>query len=154
MSDPENHTQVIPAVLSTGPISFVVHGSPVVQGNHRVTGGRFPKIYDSAKGLDAWRALVAMVAQQHAPAVPIDGPVCMTLAFSLPVPKSAPKRRRLAAVKKPDIDKIARAVIDALTGTLYRDDSLIVDLHVTKQLAYDGPVGCAITVSQPEQEDA
>ncbi len=130
------------------PISFLVAGSPVAQGNHRIKGGRFPKIYDAAKGLDAWRALVGMTAQQYAPATPIEGPVRMTMAFSLPVPKSAPKRRRLPAIKKPDIDKISRAVIDSLTGVMYRDDSLIVDLRVTKRLAYDGPVGCAITIEE------
>lgn len=42
--------------------------------------------------------------------------------------KGAPMR----PVTKPDVDKLARAVLDALTGHAFRDDSQVVDLHVVK----------------------
>lgn len=33
-----------------------------------------------------------------------------------------------------DIDNLAKAIMDALTGVLWQDDSQITDLHVTKNL--------------------
>ncbi|WP_257898915.1 RusA family crossover junction endodeoxyribonuclease [Rhodococcus qingshengii] len=53
----------------------------------------------------------------------------------MPRPKSTPKRTTPPAVKRPDIDKISRAILDAITGVLIADDSQVVDLHATKRLA-------------------
>jgi Holliday junction resolvase RusA-like endonuclease len=33
----------------------------------------------------------------------------------------------------PDIDKLARAVLDALTGIVYDDDSQVIELQATKR---------------------
>jgi hypothetical protein len=38
-------------------------------------------------------------------------------------------------VVKPDLDKLVRAVGDALTGILYRDDAQIVSLNASKRFA-------------------
>jgi crossover junction endodeoxyribonuclease RusA len=62
------------------------------------------------------------------------GGVRVMLDFALQRPKSLPKRTS-QHLKKPDIDKLARAVLDALTGILYRDDSEVVRLDVTKRYA-------------------
>jgi len=40
-----------------------------------------------------------------------------------------------------DIDNIAKAVLDSLNGKLWKDDSQIVRLHVTKQWASPGEPG-------------
>jgi Holliday junction resolvase RusA-like endonuclease len=34
--------------------------------------------------------------------------------------------------KKPDLDNLAKSVLDALNGVIYQDDSQIVSLHMTK----------------------
>ena len=39
----------------------------------------------------------------------------------------------LMPAKKPDIDNIAKAVLDALNSVAYRDDTQIVDLQIRKQ---------------------
>ena len=57
------------------------------------------------------------------------------------VPKSCSKVRRTANVKrgellpakKPDIDNIVKAVLDALNEVAYRDDTQVVELQVRKQ---------------------
>lgn len=124
---------------------------PEPKGNHRIRGGRFPKIYDSAKGLPAWVSLVKFVGAMHAPAVPIakGTPVRMQVVFRLPLPKSAPKRRRIVPTTKPDLDKLYRSVGDALTGLFYDDDSQIIEMGESrKEYAYDGPVGCDIEISE------
>lgn len=132
-------------------VVFDVVGKPEPQGSKRafVRGGR-AMIVESARNVGSWRRLVADKAADVAPQTPMQLAVKVEIHFRLPVPKSAPKRRRLYAVKKPDVDKLARACLDAMTKVVYRDDSQIVDLHVTKQLAYDMPIGCAVIVQEIE----
>lgn len=85
----------------------------------------------------AWR-------DQH-PGEPLDVPIAVTLTFYLERPRSAP-RRVLWPAKRPDWDKLARLVCDALTGVVYRDDALICRATVEKVFAADRPAGCSITV--------
>lgn len=35
-------------------------------------------------------------------------------------------------VTRPDVDNYAKGVLDALSGIVYTDDNIIVDLHVSK----------------------
>ncbi len=62
-------------------------------------------------------------------------PVALKIAIGVfaPLPKSAPKR--VAAdqfLAKPDIDNIAKAVMDGLNGVAYEDDVQVVQLLATK----------------------
>lgn len=61
--------------------------------------------------------------------------VSMDLEFYFNKPKSA--KKRVHVVVKPDIDKLARAILDAGTGILYGDDSQVVSLSASKR--YGGP---------------
>lgn len=49
-------------------------------------------------------------------------------------------------VGKPDVDKLARATLDALIGSVMDDDARIVDLRVAKTYAAPGRVGATIVV--------
>lgn len=122
-------------------ITFLVHGLPVPQGSTRswLVNGK-PIITSSAKGLSTWRRLVADVAQRFAPDEPWQGPVGIELHFGLPKPKSAPKRRRVWPDKRPDLDKLTRAVLDALTYVVFADDSQVVDIRATKEYGAPGVV--------------
>jgi len=54
----------------------------------------------------------------------------------MPRPVSTPKRAPTPpAVKRPDIDKIARSVLDGITGIAICDDSQVVNLRATKRIA-------------------
>lgn len=136
------------SVVYTNPVTdrivFHVRGLPIAQGSTRswVKNGR-PVITSTSKGLGAWRRLVADVAQAHAPQEPWEGPVAITLDFGLPKPKSAPKRRRLWPAKRPDLDKLTRSVLDALTYVIFSDDCQVVEFHVRKEY---GPPGVIIEV--------
>lgn len=49
------------------------------------------------------------------------------------LPKSRPKRiERERDTTKPDIDNVLKAVLDALNGAAYRDDSQVVEVRVVK----------------------
>ncbi len=60
------------------------------------------------------------------------------IEFVMRRPAVTPKRSTPPATKRPDLDKLTRAVLDALSGIVWRDDSLIVDLHPSKRLAEIG----------------
>ena len=139
---------------SPSTISFEVRGLPIAQGSLRsfVVNGR-PIITTTARGLASWRRLVADVAQQYAPRELWNGPVQIELVFGLPKPKSAPKTRRVWPDKRPDLDKLTRSVLDALTHVVFADDSQIVDIKATKDY---GPPGVVIEVKrviEPEVSD-
>lgn len=125
-------------------ISFTVFGIPQPQGSTRtfMAGGR-PVITSSNKNLGQWRRLVADVAQKHA--VMHDGPVWVQLEFIMPAPKSLPKKMLgKPCTKRPDIDKLERACLDAFTGIFYMDDSQVVDLWSRKFYTHpdDDPQPC------------
>jgi crossover junction endodeoxyribonuclease RusA len=64
--------------------------------------------------------------------------VAIELHFGLPKPKSAPKRRRVWPDKRPDLDKLIRAVLDALTQVIFADDSQVVEIRATKDYVAPG----------------
>jgi Holliday junction resolvase RusA-like endonuclease len=70
-------------------------------------------------------------------------PVNVDVVFYLYRPKSA-KKSDICPTRKPDIDKLGRAVLDALTGILFDDDSQVCDMRLTK--AYGTPERTEITV--------
>ena len=49
---------------------------------------------------------------------------------------------------KPDIDKLARSTLDALTGSVFDDDARIVELMVRKEYARPGLEGATIVIDE------
>ena len=78
--------------------------------------------------LEAWREKIAWLGK-GAGLRPQDGPVALTLAFSMPRGKTV---TRPFATVAPDLDKLCRAVLDALTGVAYLDDCQVTDLRAVK----------------------
>lgn len=72
-------------------------------------------------------------------------------AFFEPARSMSKKKREamllgeLLPAKKPDIDNIVKAVLDALNGVAYRDDTQVVELHVRKQYSEKPRVEVCIT---------
>lgn len=67
-------------------------------------------------------------------------PLKVSMIFCMPIPKSYTKKRRKWIIdgyeqytKKPDIDNLAKAVLDALNGVAWSDDSQIVQLNLRKE---------------------
>jgi crossover junction endodeoxyribonuclease RusA len=120
-------------------IKLFVPGKPAPQGSKRHVGRGI--MVESSREVGPWRERVALAAHdamRTAGLAPFTGAIVLTLSFILPRPKSTPKRTTPPAVRRPDCDKLARAVGDALTHTVYLDDSQIVELHLTKRLAEIG----------------
>lgn len=140
--------------------SFFVPGEPITEGSTRAftSGQRVVVTHDRGSELDQWRLKVAHAAQaaaQDAGWEPrYDGPVAVTAAFFLPRPKSA--KKRLVPHVKPDLDKLIRAVGDALApykqpGVL-KDDSRIVTWRATKDYDDAYKSGALIYVSRVDEE--
>lgn len=139
------------AELDQGLRVFVA-GKPAPQGSKRYLGTRSGKTVavESSKTLPAWRADVrAAVAELVDDQPPITGPVLVELLFVMPRPASTPKSRTPAAVKRPDLDKLARAILDAIgSAGAWGDDSQVTDLHAAKRIAgVDERPGAWITIT-------
>jgi len=124
-------------------ITVFIAGTPAPQGSKRLgfagrgNGGR-PIILDDSKRTKPWRSDIrsALLTPDGQPAEHFDGPVHVEMVFVMPRPKSAPKRTTPPATKKPDLDKLARAVLDAVSSAgVWRDDSQVITMQAGKRLA-------------------
>jgi len=62
-------------------------------------------------------------------------PVNVGIIAYFQYPKSYTKKKKAETpipMKKPDIDNIAKSVLDALNGVAYKDDAQVVSLNVSK----------------------
>lgn len=107
--------------------------------------------------LHSWRGVIAaaasLVIQENGSSL-LCGPVIVEVTFYLPRAKNA--KKKLFPDTRPDLDKLQRAVGDALSGIAYVDDSRIVDWHPRKRFADQwghGRPGAAITVRAAEASD-
>jgi len=124
---------------------FTVFGDPAPKGAMRafavrkggaLTGKTVVTARGSARQTE-WTARVLEAVQRKAGggAEVLDGPLRLNVAFWLRRPKSAPKRRRTWADRTPDLDKLVRLILDALTGTLIADDARVVQIFAVKDYA-------------------
>lgn len=128
-------------------LRMFVPGRPAPQGSKRHVGNGI--LVESSKAVAPWRTTVAWHASQVYAGPVLTGALAVDIEFVMPRPASCPKRSTPAATKRPDLDKLARAVLDALSGLVWHDDSLITDLHPTKRLAEIGEQsGAHITVKE------
>jgi crossover junction endodeoxyribonuclease RusA len=136
-------------------IGFVVFGTPQPQGSARAflsKDGRRPIITSDNARLKPWRQELAWVAvdamqkgqQQKAPR---GVPISVRLAFYFEKPKSARKSAHWK-ITKPDLDKLLRAVLDALTGIAYEDDSQVCECQLGK--AFGAPARVEVLISTVE----
>lgn len=134
-------------------VQFWAAGIPQPQGSKSVhmLGGK-PVMRDAnSHRLHAWRREVAGAAGVAWLGEPLREPVRVSLRFVFPRPAGAPRSRRWPSVR-PDLDKLVRAVLDALTGVVLADDALVVSLQAHKVYLGTGP-GVAIAVRAMDDVD-
>jgi crossover junction endodeoxyribonuclease RusA len=127
-------------------VTFFIPGTPAPQGSKRHVGNGV--LIESSKHVGPWRERIAWFAAQNMHSR-FTGAVNVRLEFVMPRPKSLPQNRTPAAIKRPDVDKLARACLDSLSGIAYQDDSQVVGLHANKRIALPGEQpGCQITIQE------
>lgn len=63
----------------------------------------------------------------------LTGKVAVTIRVQRHLPFSIPKKiESQPDTMKPDVDNIAKAILDGLTGIAYGDDSQVTELHIIK----------------------
>lgn len=137
-------------MTSPWPVSFFAPGKPIPQGSKNLS--RAGAMYDQqGNDLKDWRKIVCAYARQamrRNPAAPAEVPMVCEVEFVMYRPKNLPKTKPTPpATKKPDVDKLQRAIGDAMTGVVYVDDSQIVRWMAEKRIAEPGEqMGARITL--------
>lgn len=139
-------------VSEAGSVSFFVHGRPAPKGSYRR--GRHGAIIPASKYLAEWSEAVEARAKIHAGDSPISGPVMLQADFLLARPKGHfHTSGQLAAraigsyPRRPDLDKLLRATMDALVSAgLLADDSQILEIHASKRYAISTSSGVSIGI--------
>ena len=111
---------------------FTIYQEPIAKGRPKVAvRGKFATVY-TPKETRAAELRFQEEAKKYAPDSPMEGPLVVYLDFYKVKPKSYPKGVN-HWTKKPDIDNMAKLVLDAMSKIFYVDDSQVVELNISKQ---------------------
>lgn len=129
-------------------ITLVIYGEPVPQGRPKVARiGNRVVAYDPPKSRK-YKDLVKLWATTQLKKVDgfkmFSGAVCVDIVFYLPIPPSWTKKKKMEAeygivrpIKKPDADNLYKGLTDALSGIVWKDDSIITDANIKKRYTAD-----------------
>ena len=123
--------------MTTTAVEFIVLGAPATKGTTVSFMGKHGIVTKTdSKGLGAWTQAVAWAAKfANVQRAPQGTGVGVKVTFQFVKPKS--HQKRVHPTVKPDIDKLERALLDALTGIAYDDDAQVVCLRATKVYGAD-----------------
>ena len=144
-------------------IEFFVPGTPVGKGRPRAARrGAGVVMFTPGKTAD-YEALVAATAAAALACDALahqllDGPLEAVLEMRFPAPASWSKAKRARALagaewhtSKPDADNVAKAILDACNGVVFRDDAQVVMLIATKAFSEEPGVRVVIREVQSER---
>jgi len=143
-------------------ISFEISIAPVAQARARhayVKALGRTMSYTDKKQRQAVNDLCALLIP-HRPAKPLEGPLRLDVAASMPIPESWPKKKQTAAeardlwpTGKPDLDNLIKHLKDCMTKVgFWIDDRQVVILEARKYYSANKP-GWYVTVSEVEGEN-
>ena len=111
-------------------VEFIILGNAVAQGRPRFTRrGNYVVTYDPEKSKEWKNEVIRQAVAQGA--VMLSGALRVELMFNMKRPKSLPKKVK-HHIKKPDLDNLGKAVLDALSGICYNDDAQVIVLRMVK----------------------
>lgn len=121
-------------------LSFTIPGEVVPQGRPRATRqGGFVRMYQPATSTN-FQNLVKMSAMSvMQDDMPFENPICLTVHFFLPIPKSTSKKKiaemlkfELLPLKYPDLDNALKGIMDGMTGVTWKDDKQVYTCYMAK----------------------
>ena len=117
-------------------VSFVIKGIPKVKQRPRFATRKGKVITYTPKATASFENLVRLKADEEF-ARPLEGPIRLAIRFYMPRPKRLIWKTKpmpeIYSDKRPDIDNLAKAVIDGLNSVAFKDDAQVADLHITKK---------------------
>jgi Holliday junction resolvase RusA-like endonuclease len=117
-------------------LAFRVDGEPVAQPRHRIASrGRFATAYiPKSHAIHGWKYAIEEAAREEAERVgwvPLKGvALAVSMVFSFERPKSNTTQWH---TQRPDLDNLAKAVLDALHGIAFLDDAVVDEMKLRKQ---------------------
>ena len=121
-------------------MTYMVEGNPVGKGRPKFARrGNFVSTYTPTKTRDYETVIKEAARKAMGSNELLETPVTVAIYITVPVPQSYSKKRTEAClkdierpIKKPDIDNIAKCFLDAMNDIVYKDDTQVLTLHVTK----------------------
>ena len=114
---------------------FKIPGKPQAKGRPRVSRQGHVYTPKATREAEALVKFYGMTAIRK----PIEDPLTMRIRFGMPIPKAFSKKQRqliqnglLHHCKVPDLDNLAKLVLDGLNGVAYVDDKQIISLICEK----------------------
>jgi Holliday junction resolvase RusA-like endonuclease len=135
-------------------VTFKVDANPVGKQRARYARrGNFIQAYTPEKTRTYETLIKEASHEAMGSSEPLETPVTLYLYIRVPIPKSCTKKRLEAInngsekpIKKPDASNILKSVEDGMNGVVYKDDSQIINIHVTK--VYSSQPGVDICVKE------
>lgn len=125
-------------------IYFVVPGQPVGKGRPRASSrGGFVRMYTDAKTLSYEQLIAKQATYAMGHLEVLATPISMRIVALYNIPVSWSKRKQQLALNgelipgKPDLDNVAKAVLDALNGVVYQDDKQVIRLVIEKSYSFE-----------------
>ena len=118
---------------------FVVKGDPIPKGSFKAFKAKHSNMIvvknasAKTKGWQKTIGLAATLAMQGEP--PSPGPIAINMHFAMAGPPKSAKHRRWPTVR-PDLDKLCRTVLDALTGIVFVDDAQVIRLLASERYTH------------------
>lgn len=151
-------------------VTFYVPGRPIPQGSmtgnprmNKATGKISQSLhYSNASDLLPYRRKLSEEAKRCGLPISNEGPVWIRVQFIFARPKNHFQLNGMLRTgapiwmgKMPDVDKLARGVLDSFTGILYQDDAQVVDIRMSKVYEIPGglPEGVHVEVSHEQAQE-
>lgn len=149
-------------------LEFRVPGEACAQGRPRFTsftgkdGKTYTHAYDPAKSKNykSFVKQVAIAEMDRQGWLYNEIPLRMSIVVFMTIPSAKSKKFKEAALndlelpnKKPDVDNIAKTIMDSLSGIVYKDDKQIVFLTVSKHYSEQPYVMVRLsTIEEPKND--
>ena len=138
--------------MENQPIEFTIDVNPpktTAQQKGARIAGKFIQFFKKKKVREA-EALFTALCYPHAPTVPMEGALKLTIKWFFSYRKSEKKsivreEKIIPHTVRPDLDNLEKSLIDTLTKLgFWRDDAQVSDKHTTKYWAPKGKISIKI----------
>jgi Holliday junction resolvase RusA-like endonuclease len=134
-------------------VTFTIEGEPKGKGRPRFTRGR---TYTPPETV-SYEQLVALRYRNEANGYKFTSPVGVLIYALHKPPKKSKKvvekmlREEILPTKRPDVDNIAKIILDGLNKVAWDDDTQVVELHIKKGYAENPEVKVMVYAMEAER---
>lgn len=134
-------------------LSFTVIGEPRAKGRHRTTKSGFT--YTPKETIQYENLVKVSFYEQYPDHIPTDKPIKVMINAYYKMPKSFSNKQKelvklgkLKPLKKPDVDNIAKSILDSLNEIAFIDDKQVVSALITKDYSQQPRVEVTIHIEE------